>query len=132
MSRNRAEPQSRIFDQLVLNGTLEYLVAMSHIHIKHFVFCVGPNYRQISTREDILKSNGIIGRIQGDQDSNAFIQARARFPDIPLIVRRLETAWKVYCYRMGRIIDGELRRQWRPAVDVKYAATEEIHKPRPV
>src|SRR6266404_199590 len=128
----RAEPEYRVLDQLVLDGTAKYLVAVAHVHIEHLVFGVGPHYREVATGEHILKSNWIIRGIQSDEYSNRFIQARAWFPDIPLVVWRLESGGKVLCYRMGRIIDTELGRQWRPTVGVKYATAEEIHEPRPV
>src|SRR5260370_27331230 len=73
LSRNRAEPQYPIFDQFVLNGTREYLVAMPHVHIQHSIFRVCPNDGQVTAREDILKPNWIIGRIESDQYSNVFI-----------------------------------------------------------
>src|SRR5437660_8607445 len=63
----RAEPEYRVLDQLVLDRTPKYLVTVAHVHIEHLVLRVGPHYREFATSEHILKSNWIIGRIQSDE-----------------------------------------------------------------
>src|SRR6266481_1379762 len=79
-----------------------------------------------------ISGNQALASIKRSEYSNRFIQARAWFPDIPLIVRRLETGGKILGYRMGSVIDSELGRQRRPTVGVKYATAQEVHKPQPV
>ena len=62
--RVAAEPEDGVFEQAVLEGRTENEVAMAHIHVQHFIFCIGPDDGDIAAAEDIFFSQGIICGIE--------------------------------------------------------------------
>jgi len=56
--RSGTKPEDGIFEQTILDGRGEVLVAVPHIHIEHPVMGIRPNNRNISFADNILLPSG--------------------------------------------------------------------------
>ena len=114
-----AKPEERGEKEFVLLWVIEDFIAVAHIHVDHPVGGIGPDDGQVSAAEHIFEPDGIVRRIECEQDSDAGIQARIRSPDIPLVCGRADGGAEASCERMRRVIDSQLCRQRWPAIAIE-------------
>jgi hypothetical protein len=126
------EPQKSIFEHEVLSGVGEDLVAMSHVQVDHAVFRVGPDDGDISRGERVLETEGIVGRVQGDQNLHVLIEARTGLPDVPLVRGGGEAGGQMPGDRTCRVVYVEDGWKGWPVVAVEDASAEEVDEPGPV
>src|SRR5215813_15303902 len=81
------QPQNGVFKQPVQLLAADELVPVAHIHVKHAVASVGPYHGQVAGGNGVFQSQGIICGIKRKQHLHVFVEARAWFPDIPLVCR---------------------------------------------
>ena len=98
---------------------------MTHVHVEHPVFRVGPHHGKVAVGDDILDADRKVGRIERHENVDILVEAGTGLPEVPLIGRRRISIGKIPGHRMRAIIDQSFRRQGRPIVGVENGAAQE-------
>src|SRR5882724_5964496 len=79
------KPQHGVFKEMVLCLVIKDVVAVAHIHIEHTVVSVGPYDGEVAAGDDVLETDGIVLRREGEKNFDISVETRAWTPVVPLI-----------------------------------------------